>query len=352
MKAPIVITGGAGFIGANLADRLLTAGNAVLIYDNLSRPGVEHNVEWLKACHGDLLTIVVQDVRNTSALQRVAEQASAIYHFAAQIAVTTSLVEPRRDFDVNVGGTLNLLEILRSLKTPPPLFLTSTNKVYGRLAGIELKSTTERYEPLDKLIAAKGVGEEMQLDFQSPYGCSKGAADQYVLDYARSFGIPATVFRMSCIYGPHQFGNEDQGWLAHFLATALDGGTLTIYGDGKQVRDVLFIDDLVNAFLLARQNISSLSGQAFNIGGGTRNTISLIELARLIGDLLGAPLEIQWSDWRIGDQRYYVSDYSKFQNATGWSPMVAPRVGVEHLLRWLETERAISTGAELSSQLP
>jgi CDP-paratose 2-epimerase len=246
---------------------------------------------------------------------------------------------PLHDFTVNALGTVTLLEELRALENPPPLVFTSTNKVYGGLKGLELKATLKRYEPADPFIRLTGINEKCPLDFYSPYGCSKGAADQYVIDYARTFGLPATVFRMSCIYGPHQFGTEDQGWVAHFLISVIEGRPLTIYGDGMQVRDILFIEDLVDAFLLAQENIRRLSGQAFNIGGGPSNAISLLELIDRIGELHGENPRISFDDWRPGDQRYYVSDSGKFKAATGWAPKVPAARGVESLYNWLTASR-------------
>jgi CDP-paratose 2-epimerase len=257
---------------------------------------------------------------------------------AAQVAVTTSLVDPRHDFDVNVRGTLNLLEALRRRSEPVPLIFASTNKVYGDLADVALDKTNDAYVPRDPAIRATGIGEDRPLDFHTPYGCSKGAADQYVLDYARTFGIPAVVFRMSCIYGPHQFGNEDQGWVAHFLIRTLEGEPITIYGDGKQVRDVLFVEDLVDAMELVTADPAHV-GEAFNIGGGAGRCISLLELIELIGELSGDEPEIDFEPWRPGDQRYYVSDTSRFRAATGWRPRVDPAEGVERLYRWLSQNR-------------
>jgi CDP-paratose 2-epimerase len=331
----VLITGGAGFIGTNLADRLLCAGRSVMLYDDLSRPGVERNVRWLRKQHGESVRVEIADIRNREMLRPAVRAAESVFHFAAQVAVTTSLTNPLHDFEVNIGGTLNLLEELRSLTTPVPLMFTSTNKVYGALADLELEKNCTRYLPLDKALRS-GVSEARPLDFHSPYGCSKGAADQYVLDYARTFGLPATVFRMSCIYGLHQMGTEDQGWVAHFLLRALRGEPIAIYGDGMQVRDVLFVDDLVDAFLLAHGNIHSVSGQAFNIGGGLGNTLSLVELLDLIGVVSGSKPEIRTEEWRCGDQRYYVSDTTKFKAATGWSPKVSAHEGVKRLFRWLK----------------
>ncbi|HVF23906.1 MAG TPA: NAD-dependent epimerase/dehydratase family protein, partial [Pyrinomonadaceae bacterium] len=309
---PILITGGAGFVGSNLAHRLLSAGRRVRLLDNLSRSGVERNLQWLIETHGDLVDIEVPDVRNLSIVKQAVKDASQVFHFAAQVAVTSSLVDPIEDFEINARGTLNLLEAVRNVHNPPPLVFTSTNKVYGNLADLQFTNGVTRYSPVDQLIRERGIAENRPLDFHSPYGCSKGAADQYVIDYARTYRIPAVVFRMSCIYGPHQYGNEDQGWVAHFVIRALNGEPITIYGDGKQVRDILFIDDLVDAFLLAQQHMKKLSGNAFNIGGGPQNTISLLELLDLLSELHGGELSVHFEDWRAADQRYYVADTNKF----------------------------------------
>src|SRR3954454_4063661 len=283
----VLFTGGSGFIGTNLAHRLVSSGQPVLLFDNLARPGVEQNLRWLHDTHGKLVDVVIADVRDAPALQSAVQQCSQVFHFAAQVAVTTSLTDPMEDFEVNARGTLNLLEAIRAQPTPPPLVFTSTNKVYGSLEDIELRRRHQRYEPVDPGLRQTGVSEARPLDFHSPYGCSKGSADQYVLDYARTFGLPAIVFRMSCIYGPHQFGTEDQGWIAHFLIRALEGRPITLYGDGRQVRDILFVDDLVDAFLLAQRNMDRYAGTAFNIGGGPANPISVLELLNLIGQLTG-----------------------------------------------------------------
>jgi len=329
-----LITGGAGFIGTNLAHRLLQMGHSVLIYDNLAREGVDRNLTWLRGLHGDRCQVEVADVRDPVAMQSAVRSADQVFHLAAQVAVTTSLVDPRLDYEVNIGGTLNLLEAIRMTDDPPPLVFTSTNKVYGALSDLPLQENCTRYQPLDALLRS-GVSEDRPLDFHSPYGCSKGAADQYVLDYGRTFELPAVVFRMSCIYGPHQMGTEDQGWVAHFLIRALESKPILIFGDGMQVRDLLFIDDLVDAFLLAQANVDTLSGQAFNIGGGLGNTLSLVELLDLIGTLHGERPQVEMQDWRAGDQRYYVSDTRRFKAATGWSPKVSVRQGVEILSQWL-----------------
>jgi CDP-paratose 2-epimerase len=335
---PTLISGGAGFIGTNLAHRLLSEGTPVLVLDNLSRPGVDRNLEWLCDTHGSLVKMDIADVRNAGAVRRAVAEASQVFHFAAQVAVTSSVVDPVTDFEINARGTLNVLEAIRACHTPPPLIFTSTNKVYGGLADIAL-TNRPRYEPIDGLVRAHGVDEQRPLDFHSPYGCSKGTADQYILDYARSFGVPAAVFRMSCIYGPHQCGTEDQGWVAHFLLRALAAQPLVIYGDGHQVRDILYVDDLVEAMLAAQAHMAQVSGHAFNIGGGPLHTTSLLELVRLIGSLHGAEPAVTFDAWRIGDQRYYVSDTRKFRAMTGWAPRVAPCDGVRRLYTWLRDER-------------
>lgn len=339
---PVLITGGAGFIGTNLAHRLLQAGRPVLIFDNLSRAGVERNLRWLRERHGSRLQVTIADVRNQLALQRSVQQAACVFHFAAQVAVTTSLTEPIQDFEVNARGTLNLLEAIRVQQNPPPLLFTSTNKVYGGLDDIPLRQGIKRYEPEGSTTRMYGIGESRPLDFHSPYGCSKGAADQYVLDYARTYHIPAAVFRMSCIYGPHQFGTEDQGWVAHFIIHAMENRPITLFGDGRQVRDILFVEDLVDAFLLAQSRIETLSGRAFNIGGGSANTTSLLELIQLIESIRGESVTTLFEAWRLADQRYYVSDTRAFQASTGWSPQVGVEKGVRALHEWLLESRGLS----------
>ena len=335
---PILITGGAGFIGSNLAHRLLSEGYRVRLLDNLSRTGVERNLQWLMETHGDLVDIEVPDVRNSSIIKQAVRDASQVFHFAAQVAVTSSLVDPTEDFEINARGTLNLLEAVRTTENPPPLIFTSTNKVYGTLSDLEFTKQSTRYVPVESSIRERGIAENRPLDFHSPYGCSKGAADQYVVDYARTFRLPALVFRMSCIYGPHQHGNEDQGWVAHFVIRSITGQPITIYGDGRQVRDILFIDDLVNAFLLAQRNMKKLAGNAFNIGGGPRNSISLLELLDLLAGLHGGDLSIAFEDWRAADQRYYVTDTTKFSELTGWEPRVGLNEGVKRLYEWILAE--------------
>ena len=348
----VLITGGAGFVAANVADRALRAGHRVRLFDNLSRPGVEHNVRWLKSSYGDRVELVVGDVRDVEAVARAVRDVARVYHFAAQVAVTTSLVEPVEDFEVNARGTLNLLEAIRALDARPSLLFTSTNKVYGHLEDLPLRKRGLRYEPEDTAMARYGVSETRPLDFHSPYGCSKGAAEQYVLDYARTFGLPATVFRMSCIYGPHQFGTEDQGWVAHFVIQALTRRPLTLYGDGRQVRDVLFVDDLVDAMELAHANIDRVSGKAFNIGGGPQNTISLLELIELLGEMFDErPVHVM-EPWRPADQRYYVSNTSRFHAVTGWRPRTPIGEGLARLASWLiESGTVVPAAASVGRRL-
>jgi CDP-paratose 2-epimerase len=331
----VLITGGAGFIGTNVADRMLKDGYRVTILDNLSREGVRQNVAWLQQRHGRLVTVVAADVRDPAVVRRAVENVSHVFHFAAQVAVTTSLLDPRNDFETNVTGTLNVLEAIRARNNRPSLIYTSTNKVYGGLEDVDLRADGCRYAPVDRFIAQHGISEARPLDFHTPYGCSKGAAEQYVRDYARSYGLRTVVFRMSCIYGPHQFGTEDQGWVAHFLIRALAKRPITIYGDGLQVRDILFIDDLMEAFFLAWRQIDALSGQAFNIGGGVARAVSLLELVDLIGRMTGHAPGVRFEPSRSGDQRYYVTDAAKFRQATGWSPKVSPQEGLQRLHSWL-----------------
>jgi CDP-paratose 2-epimerase len=333
-----LVTGGAGFIGTNLAERLLSRGERVRIVDNLARPGVAANLAWLQRRHGDRLEVMIGDLCEPGVAAAAVHGVDSIFHLAAQVAVTTSLEDPAHDFDVNLVGTINLLEAARVGGRSPALVFTSTNKVYGGLEDVELRDSGRRYEPVSPELRS-GVSEARPLDFCTPYGCSKGAADQYVLDYAKSFELPTAVFRMSCIYGPHQCGNEDQGWVAHFAIRALEGEPITLYGDGHQVRDVLFVDDLLEAFLLAREEIDSLGGHAFNMGGGPGNAVSLLDVIERIGELTGREPEVRFGPWRQGDQRYYVTDTSLFQQATGWRPRVSAEEGIERLHGWLRSER-------------
>ncbi len=338
----VLVTGGAGFIGSNLADRLLRAGHAVTIFDSRARPGVERNLAWLRSRHGDALSDVRADVRDASALREAAADTDAVFHFAAQVAVTTSMVDPVEDFEVNLRGTLNLLEAVRRRPDPPPVIFASTNKVYGDLGDLELSLTNDAYVPSDPVLRRHGIGERRPLDFHTPYGCSKGAADQYVLDWGRSFGVPTAVLRMSCIYGPRQLGTEDQGWVAHFAIRALEGATVSLFGDGCQVRDILDVDDAVDAYLAVWRNMSAVKGLAFNLGGGAANAVSLRQVLRHLEALVGHPVRTESFDWRAGDQKYYVSDTRALRQALGLAPARPWQDGVARLVGWLADERGLS----------
>lgn len=334
-ERPVLVTGGAGFLGSNLAHRLAAQGRHVLLYDNLSRAGVEDNLAWLLDAHRDRIEPVAGDIRDRWTVRDVVAEAGTVFQLAAQVAVTTSVNDPREDFDINLGGVMNVLEAARAAKVPPKLVFASTNKVYGALSSIEMMEEKTRHQPLNPHVRRHGVPESQPLDLYSPYGCSKGGADQYVIDHARIFGLPACVFRMSCLYGPRQFGTEDQGWVAHFMIRALRDEPITLYGDGKQVRDVLFVDDVVDAWLLAERHMDAVRGTAFNIGGGPKNALSLLEAIDHIGTLAGRRPEVGFGDWRPGDQPWYVSDTRTFGAMTGWRPRVTPADGFRRLRDWL-----------------
>jgi CDP-paratose 2-epimerase len=335
----VLITGGAGFIGTNLAHRLLLQGRRVVVLDDLSRAGAKENLACLMREHRGLLAFARADIRDAQAVANAIADAGAVFHLAAQVAVAASFADPRRDFDINVGGTVNVLEAIRQRPCRPPLIFTSTSKIYGALGGLSWCALGSRYEPEDGHCRRFGIGESRPLEPHTPHGCSKSAADQYVLDYARSFNLPALCFRLGDVYGPHQCGMQDHGFVAHFLSRAVDGLPLTIYGDGKQVRDLLFIDDLVDALLLAWHSAYRLRGRAFNIGGGPENAVSLLELLDAIEEIHGARPELELGDWRPGDQRYYVSDIRAFKEASGWSPQVGVDDGLQRLHRWLLATR-------------
>jgi CDP-paratose 2-epimerase len=341
MRDSYLITGGAGFIGTNVADHYLSAGKRVTIFDNFTRDGSRENVRWLLERHGDKLTIVEGDVRNSEApLHHLAEAADVVFHFAAQVAVTTSVTDPREDFEVNALGTFNVLEAVRKSARKPVVLYSSTNKVYGEMVDLDVVERGGRYSYVD---CEHGVPESRPLDFHSPYGCSKGCGDQYVIDYGRVYGLQTVVFRQSCIYGPHQFGMEDQGWVAWFAIRALQNKPVTIYGDGKQVRDVLFIGDLIEAYNAAVTHIDRTSGHAYNIGGGPANTMSLIELLSLLHKRFGRPLQHSFDDWRTGDQKVFIGDVRKAKAHFGWEPRTSASEGVDKLISWLkENERAVS----------
>jgi CDP-paratose 2-epimerase len=348
--APILVTGGAGFIGCNVAAHFADSGLRVRVFDNFTRRGVDDNARWLERTFPGRVEIVRGDVRDAGALRAAMNDVQAVFHLAAQVAVTTSLDEPRRDFEVNAQGTLEVLEAVRKHAPAAPLIFTSTNKVYGALDDIPLVERGSRWEPRLTERDGRGVSERRSLSCCSPYGCSKGAADQYVLDYARTFGLRTVVFRMSCIYGPHQHGNEDQGWVAHFIREAIAERPTIIFGDGKQVRDLLFVDDLVDGFARALRHIDTVSGRAFNIGGGAANSSSLREVLALIAELRGSSPAVTFRDWRTSDQRYYVSDTQAFQEATQWRPRTSVRDGVAALYRWLSRAAAERASFSVDAQ--
>ena len=316
----VLITGGAGFLGVNAAIHLIKEGWEVTVLDNLSRPGTERNLKWLITRYPHRVTFVKEDVRNTSALGEHVKDQDAILHLAGQVAVTTSLTDPLTDFEVNAFGTFNVLEAVRMNSPEAPFLFASTNKVYG------------------KLDHNSGPCKESQpIDFHSPYGCSKGAADQYVRDYARCFQMNTVVLRQSCIYGAHQYGTEDQGWVAHFVHSILKDRPLTIFGDGKQVRDLLDARDLSAMYLLAIENIDKTRGEIYNVGGGPENQRNLLEVIDQIGELAGKKPQYSFADWREGDQKYYVSDIAKAKKVLDWEPRVAFDEGLRDLIAWAES---------------
>ncbi len=342
MAKQYLITGGAGFIGSNYVDRLLTRGAPVTVYDNLSRKGAELNLAWLRDSHGpDSFDLVVGDLRDASLLATAARDVDVIVHLAGQVAVTTSVEHPRQDFEDNALGTFNLLEAARLSGRNPIVLYASTNKVYGGMEDVNVVEAEESYRYAD---LPHGVPESRPLDFHSPYGCSKGAGDQYVRDYHRIYGLPTVVLRQSCIYGPRQFGIEDQGWVAWFVIAAVLGKPITIYGDGKQVRDVLFIDDLLDAYDAAIERIDLAAGQVYNIGGGPENTLSIWrQFGPILESLLGEEIPVARDDWRPGDQRVYVSDIRKAGRELDWQPQVSVQEGIRRLFEWVRANQNLFT---------
>ena len=332
---PVLVTGGCGFIGSNLADALARRGNRVLVLDSLAREGSRENAHWLKNQHGNRVEIKRGDVRDPETARSAVSAASAVLHLAGQVAVTTSLERPVEDFEVNARGTLNVLEAIRTRNPEAPVVFASTNKVYGRvLEQDQVRRDGPRYVPAEECHSG-GISESAPLDFHSPYGCSKGAADQYVRDYARVFGLRSAVMRMSCIYGPRQFGTEDQGWIAHFFLQAARGEPITIYGDGYQVRDALHVEDALAAWLGALDQIDTVRGEVFNLGGGADNSVSLRELLEIMTEMNRSPPAVRYDAWRPGDQPWYVSDTRKLQTALSWRPKVPLREGLQSLAQWL-----------------
>ena len=339
MKERYLITGGAGFIGTNLADNYLTQGKQVSIFDNFSRAGTESNVDWLAKRHSESLKVVRGDVRwPNEKFQELVEESEVLVHLAAQVAVTTSVTDPAEDFEINARGTFNVMEAVRTSFSKPIVLYSSTNKVYGKMDDLAVTERDGRYVYSN---LETGIPVSRPLEFYSPYGCSKGCGDQYVLDYARIYDLNSVVLRQSCIYGPHQFGIEDQGWVAWFAIRAMQGLPFTIYGDGKQVRDVLYIDDLIRAYDLAIEHIDETRGRAYNIGGGPRNTLSLLEFVALLEEQFGTRLEFDFDDWRPGDQLVYISDLRQAAQDFGWMPQVSPVEGVANLVDWLSLNRSL-----------
>jgi CDP-paratose 2-epimerase len=335
----IIITGGAGFIGCNAASRHLARGHEVVVIDNLSRAGGERNLEWLRP--QGRLTFLNEDITNAEQMKqifRTHQDADLVLHLAGQVAVTTSVSDPRSDFEANALGTFNVLEAARLADLQAPFIFSSSNKVYG---GLEDAGIVERDGRYAYVGSAAGVSEQQALDFHSPYGCSKGAADQYVRDYYRIYGLQTVVFRQSCIYGYRQFGMEEQGWVAWFMIAAMLGQPITLYGDGKQVRDVLFINDLLDAFDAAAVNIAETRGKIYNIGGGPQNLMSLHELLDYIGEKQNRAVTYNQAGWRPGDQKIYVSEISKAKDEFGWEPKTCVKQGLDLLYDWVETNQEL-----------
>ena len=337
-----IVTGGAGFIGCHASARFLAAGDRVVVVDNLGRRGAEANLAWLRGRGlADFIRLDVRDARAMAGLLAEHADADAVLHLAGQVAVTTSVLDPRADFETNALGTLNVLEAVRvEAGGRPAVLYSSTNKVYGNLEHEKVVVRDGRYAYEDR---PDGVDEREPLDFHSPYGCSKGCGDQYVRDYARIFGLRTVAFRQSCIYGTRQFGIEDQGWVAWFCLAATRGQRFTIFGDGRQIRDALWIDDLVDAYEAALDRIDQVSGEVFNLGGGPGRTLSLLELVAMLERHFGRPLDPGFAPWRPGDQRVFVADIRKAARLLGWSPRVEVADGVARLLAWIDANRNLFT---------
>jgi len=341
----IFIVGGAGFIGSNLAAYHLGQGNTVTILDNLSRPRTQLNLDWLRSLGAPnaapTLKFVRGDIRDFGGLHQAIKDAEPdlVVHLAGQVAVTTSVLNPREDFEINALGTFNVLEAARNQTKPPAVFYSSTNKVYGGMEDVVLVEGDMRFQYRD---FPNGISEHQPLDFHSPYGCSKGAGDQYVHDYARIYGMKTVVFRQSTIYGTRQFGVEDQGWLAHFIIATVTGRPISIYGDGKQVRDMLHVRDLIQAYEAAWRHLDVASGQVFNVGGGPDNTISIwTETGPMLEELAGHPIPVTYSTWRPGDQPVFITDSTKAKTLLGWSPQTKLRDGMQELWKWVNENRAL-----------
>lgn len=331
--AKYLIIGGAGFIGVNFADMLLARGDQVIIFDNFSRPGTLANAHWLQTQY-PAVEMIQGDIRlDRRKLAEWVAKAEIVHHLAAQVAVTTSVTDPQTDFEMNALGTFHVLEAVRQSPNQPILMYASTNKVYGGMEDVVILEKDRRYAYRD---LPDGVAEDMPLDFHSPYGCSKGAGDQYVRDYARIYGLRTAVMRQSCIYGKHQMGVEDQGWVAWFIIAAVLGKKITIYGDGKQVRDVLYVEDLFRAWDVVAQTLRPGEGRVYNIGGGAENTMSLLELIAYLEEFQQEKLQYTFDAWRPGDQKVYVSNIAKARQELGWQPAIRPRAGIRLLYAWVK----------------
>lgn len=340
MSRVFLVTGGAGFIGSNYVYRLLSRGEKVIVFDNLSRAGAPRNMRWLSETFGsNTFKLVVGDVRDAALLTATVREADVIVHLASQVAVTTSVLHPREDFDINALGTFNILEAARLSGRHPIIIYASTNKVYGGMETVPIVEDENRYRYADR---PEGISETELLDFHSPYGCSKGAGDQYVRDYHRIYELPGVVLRQSCIYGPRQYGIEDQGWVAWFVIAGVTERPVHIYGDGKQVRDLLYIDDLMDAYDAVLANIERAAGQIYNLGGGMENAISIWqEFGPLLENLIGRKLPVIRSDWRPGDQRIFIADIRKAERELGWRPKVGIGDGLARLITWVQENREL-----------
>jgi len=340
MKQKILITGGAGFIGSNFACDRIRKGDQVTIFDNLSRKGAQANLDWIRQeTPGVDFEFIRGDVRDFEAIQSAVEGKEVVVHLAAQVAVTSSVSDPIYDFSVNANGTFNVLEAVRLCGNKPLVIYASTNKVYGEIENVEVMEQSDKYI-LKKLM--NGISEDQQLDFHSPYGCSKGCGDQYVRDYSRIYGFPTVVFRQSCIYGPRQFGIEDQGWVAWFIIAAVLGKPISIYGDGKQVRDILHIDDLIDVYDLAISTVKTTGGNIYNIGGGPNNAIAIWrEFGPILEKIHGQSIPVSYGDWRPGDQKIYISDIAKAKKDLGWSPKIGVEQGIKDLYDWVKQNKTL-----------
>jgi len=338
MKRKLLITGGAGFIGSNLARYFLQKGFAVTVFDNFNRVGTKDNLTWLKKDFSSL-NVFKGDIRDAKAIEQAVKDKDIVFHLAAQVAVTTSVTDPRNDFEINALGTFNLLEAVRKHGRKPIIIFSSTNKVYGGMEEIIISEKKTKYIYRD---LPYGISEVMNLDFHSPYGCSKGAADQYVRDYGRIYDMPTVVFRQSCIYGPRQFGIEDQGWVAWFIIATTLGKPITVYGDGKQVRDILYVDDLVRLFELAIAKINITRGKIYNVGGGIKNTLSVWqEFGPILEKLFGKKIKAHFASWRPGDQKVYVSDIRLVEKELNWKPLIGVKQGIEKLYHWVQDNKTL-----------